>query len=112
MELVAKGEKVDGKKLKQIQKEEGYSDSSILHGRCFQSKTWKQMKDRDLESFIAQGFLNLATPDNDDKRTRFASLKEMANLIDMYPGKNEGAELTIAVTRKYFNKKEDNEEGI
>jgi len=30
----------------------------------------------------------------------------------MYPGKNEGAELTIAVTRKYFNKKEDNEEGI
>jgi hypothetical protein len=103
MELVAKGEKVDGKKLKQIQKEEGYSDSSILHGRCFQTKTWEKMKDRDLGSFVKNGFLEIALPENLDKRTRLASLKEMADLLDLYPGKKMSIEILNEKNEAFFD---------
>jgi len=114
MEMVAKGETPD---LNQLQRDEGYSEESIRCNKVFRTKTWEQMKGKDLESFVKNGFVKLADSTNDDKRTRLGSLKEMANLLDLYPGKNSNAELTIEVTRKYFNKDKDNtyiesEEGI
>jgi hypothetical protein len=109
MEMVSKGETPD---LNQLQRDEGYSEESIRCNKVFRTKTWEQMKGKDLESFVKDGFIELADKTNDDKRTRLASLKEMADLLDLYPGKNSGAEMTIEVTRKYFNKKDKDEEGI
>ena len=107
MSMVAKGEKPD---LNEIQRKNGYSEESIRCNKVFRTATWEQMKGKDLENFVKDGFIELADRTNDDKRTRLASLKEIADLLDLYPGKNSGAEMTIEVTRKYFNKK--NEEGI
>ena len=114
MEIVAKGETPN---LNEIQRKNGYSEESIRCNKVFRTATWEQMKGRDLENFVKDGFVELADGSNDDKRTRLGSLKEMANLLDLYPGKNSNAELTIEVTRKYFNKDKDNtyienEEGV
>lgn len=110
---VSSGEDVD---LKQIQREEGYSEESIRCGKVFRTKTWEQMKGRDLETFIGQGFLELALPTNDDKRSRFSALKELASLSDMYPGKKMKYELVNEATSRFFNSEdvievqEENEE--
>ena len=96
---VANGEELD---LKQIQREEGYSEQSIRCGKVFRTKTWQQMKGRDLETFIGQGFLELALPENEDKRTRFSALKELAALSDMYPGKKMKYEMINEATSKFF----------
>jgi len=111
VELVAKGETPD---YNQLQRDEGYSEESIRCNKVFRTATWEQMKGRDLDNFVKDGFVNLADISNEDKRTRLAALKEIATLLDLYPGKNSGAEMTIEVTRKYFNKDKntENEEGI
>lgn len=111
--VVANGEKLD---LKQIQREEGYSEESIRCGKVFRTKTWQQMKGKDIETFIGQGFLELALPSNEDKRTRFSSLKELAALNDMYPGKKMKYEMVNEATQRFFNSEdvievqEENEE--
>ena len=99
MEAVAKGEKPN---LKQIQIEEGYSEGSILHGRCFQTKTWEQMKGKDIESFVKNGFLKLASEENDDKRTRTKNLENIATLVDMWPGKKMQIELLNEKNAEFF----------
>ena len=110
---VANGEELD---LKQIQREEGYSEQSIRCGKVFRTKTWQQMKGRDLETFIGHGFLELALPENEDKRTRFSALKELAALSDMYPGKKMKYEMVNEATKRFFNSEdvievqEENEE--
>lgn len=96
---VAKGEELD---LKQIQRDEGYSEESIRCGKVFRTKTWEQMKGRDMETFIGQGFLELALPENEDKRTRISALKELAALSDMYPGKKMKYEMINEATSKFF----------
>lgn len=106
IEAASKGEDID---LRQIQREEGYSESSINCGKVFRTKTWEQMKGKDLETFISQGFLSLALPENEDKRTRFSALKELAALTDMYPTKKMKYELTNEATSKYFNNAEEAE---
>lgn len=106
IEAASKGEDID---LKQIQREEGYSEESIRCGKVFRTKTWEQMKGKDLETFISQGFLSLALPENEDKRTRFSALKELASLTDMYPTKKMKYELTNEATAKYFNNAEEAE---
>jgi len=96
---ITKGEELD---LKQIQRDEGYSEESIRCGKVFRTKTWEQMKGRDMETFIGQGFLELALPENEDKRTRFSALKELAALSDMYPGKKMKYEMINEATSKFF----------
>ena len=99
MSIVASGEELD---LKQIQRDEGYSEESIRCGKVFRTKTWEQMKGRDMETFIGHGFLELALPENEDKRTRFSALKELAALSDMYPGKKMKYEMINEATSKFF----------
>ena len=67
------------------------------------------MKGRDLETFIGQGFLELALPTNDDKRSRFSALKELASLSDMYPGKKVKYELVNEATSRFFKDVEEAE---
>lgn len=111
--IVASGEELD---LKQIQRDEGYSEESIRCGKVFRTKTWQQMKGRDMETFIGHGFLELALPENEDKRTRFSALKELAALSDMYPGKKMKYEMVNEATQRFFNSEdmievqEENEE--
>ena len=103
MEEVASGKDINKVDLNLIQREEGYSEESIRCGKVFQTKTWEKMKGKDLETFVALGFLELASPSNDDKRTRTKNLENMATLNDMWPGKKMKFELTNEATSKYFN---------
>jgi len=99
MEMVASGVKPD---LNKIQREEGYSEESIRCNKVFYTKTWEQMKGKDLENFVKNGFLDIASPENLDKRTRLGSLKEMADLLDLYPGKKMQIELLNEKNAEFF----------
>jgi hypothetical protein len=99
MSIVAKGETPD---LNQIQRDEGYSEESIRCNKVFRTKTWEQMKGRDIEMFVKNGFLELASSDNDDKRTRTKNLENIATLTDMWPGKKMQIELLNEKNAEFF----------
>lgn len=100
LEEISEGKKPN---LNQIQREEGYSEESIRCNKVFQTKTWEQMKGKDLENFVRDGFVEIASPDNLDKRTRLGSLKEMAELLDLYPGKKLKIESFNNKTSEFFD---------
>jgi hypothetical protein len=100
MEMVAKGETPD---LNQLQRDEGYSEESIRCNKVFRTATWEQMKGRDLDNFVKDGFVNLADISNEDKRTRLAALKEIATLLDIYPGKKMQIELLNEKNEAFFD---------
>lgn len=99
---IAQGKKIKDIDLNQIQREEGYSEESIRCNKVFRTATWEQMKGRDLDNFVKDGFIELADKTNDDKRTRLASLKEIATLLDLYPGKRMQIEMLNEKNEAFF----------
>jgi len=77
-----------GKKpnISELMREEGYSESSCRCQKVVRMDTWKEMLDQVPGDFILQGFVDLASQ-TEDKRTKLNSLKELANLKDLYPSK-------------------------
>jgi len=103
MNEVSQGKSLKEIDLNQIQREEGYSEESIRCSKVFQTKTWEQLKGRDLDSFVRDGFINIADITNEDKRTRLAALKEIATLLDIYPGKKMQIELLNEKNEAFFD---------
>lgn len=95
--IIMKGEKPN---ISQLMREEGYSESSCRCQKVVRMNTWQEMLDQVPGDFVLQGFVDLASQ-QEDKRTRLNSLKEIAALKDLYPSKrmtiNNGSNRT-----KYF----------